>query len=171
MVARKGVSTTKTSKAKTAPQEKNKATAAFAEYKKRMDQHYAEHTAANDARSAPPPLPRAAQEPPVTGDPPENHEEPARIRPPGDTVSDNSGALFERVGEALRLGVDILNISLSNGLQLMQGLSGAQHWHETYPEHYPSHLGSCCEHCHTHYSQCHSCCESCHCNPSVGNCC
>jgi hypothetical protein len=86
------------------------------------------------------------------------------------------GSLFENIGNMLRLGVELTNVGLAGGIQVMEGLSGGSSCHGDYSHHGGySHHGSscgtphtsCCDPC---YSDCHSCCDPC-CNPSVHGCC
>ncbi len=80
------------------------------------------------------------------------------------------GSLFENIGNMLRLGVELANVGLAGGIQVMEGLSGGSSCHGDY---YPgggscgTPHASCCNPC---YSDCHSCCDPC-CNPSVHGCC
>ncbi len=97
-----------------------------------------------------------------------------------------SGSASERLGSTLRLGVEVVNASLGNGLRLLEGLTGmtSELGGVVWP-HAGGHCGCgggyscgcscCCDPCLTECG-CHDCCHvlgcGCQsCEPSVGTCC
>ncbi len=147
--------------------EENRAKAAFDEYKSRMGGAHAAMYAAKEPMSGIP-----ANYPYMHGmigapyHPSFAHPRPGHPHPyqaPG-------GSLFENIGNMLRLGVELANVGLAGGIQVMEGLSGGSSCHGDYSPDSCSHgtpHASCCNPC---YSDCHSCCDPC-CNPSVHGCC
>jgi hypothetical protein len=156
-----------------APTEESKAQAEFARYKARVE-------GASDETSVPSfatPLPRGAVpawslQPPMyatagaeAGGGPADWGSPSPGAPGSQTV-------VEGAGQAIRLGVDLVNAALSRSVQMLNGLGdtvGMAAWGERSG----CGCGSCCD-----------CCDSCgydccyvmgcgcgRCEPSVGSCC
>ncbi|GAB4379490.1 MAG: hypothetical protein Kow0042_28940 [Calditrichia bacterium] len=173
----------KTPPSKKTPPKENKAKAAFEDYKRRMDEHYAAATRGKEMGTpAGPPgfatgMPPWGAPPPFPGGMPPPFAPPPGAEPTGQVkdAASTAGSLLERIGNVLSLGVDLLNVGLSGGLKLMEGFSGMERYpsyghlhgmeygHGYCPECYPGgmhHHQECgCEPC---------CCGECH--PGVWNC-
>ncbi|WP_447965669.1 hypothetical protein [Nitrospira sp. Ecomares 2.1] len=161
----------------------NKAKVEFQEYKKRIEHApAAEHGGPQFGTGATgmPQMPMGWPFPPMTGFMPQiPHLNPAL----GQTVSETSGEIADRVGETLKLGMDLLNSGLGVGLRFLQGLAGTEyhhgdagwgHAHGAGNSSHGSHGYGCQMTCGCDCADCcqHSgCASSCCCSPSVGSCC
>lgn len=86
-----------------------------------------------------------------------------------------AGSLSERVGAALRMGVELVNVSLMGGLRVVDGFMGAAFEHYGDEWSHGGHGGRCCHEESCGHGCCEDCCEllegCCPCEPSVGSCC
>jgi hypothetical protein len=161
----------------------NKAQAAFEEYRKRMDA-FAARAAGGMSVGQPfmPPhphgMPASMYPPPPAAMPDPYAPWPAAPQADAGTPKSPDESLFGRIGQMIRLGVEVANVGLAGGLQIIEGLSGQGQrypagdpyaaWGCGYP--YPAYDRGC--ECHGGYdSCCHACGAQCACNPSVRNCC
>lgn len=164
----------------------NKAKAEFQEYKKRMERvPAAEPRRPQFGTGAPvfPQMPIGWPFPQGTGSMPQFPHAPAVNPALGQTVSETSGDMANRVGETLKLGMDLLNSGLGVGLRFLQGLAGPEYHHGEGGWGYAQGAG---DHAHGSHGcgcqtacgcECADCCQllgcesSCCCSPSVGSCC
>jgi hypothetical protein len=154
------------------PTEESKAQAEFARYKERVE-------GASDETSTQPsfatPLPRGGV-PAWSLQPPMYATAPVGAGPP-DWVSPSPGAagsqsVVEGAGQAIRLGVELVNAALSRSVRMLNGLGdtvGMAAWGERYG----CDCGSCCDCCDPcGYDCCYVLgCGCRRCEPSVGSCC
>jgi hypothetical protein len=154
-----------------APTEESKAQAEFARYKARVEGASDETSAA--AASFASPLPRGAVpawslQPPMYATAPAGGG-PADWAPPAPGTA-GSQTVVEGAGQAIRLGVELVNAALSRSVQMLNGLGetvGMGAWGER------SGCGSCCDCCDPCGYDCCSMlgCGCGRCEPSVGSCC
>lgn len=164
----------------------NKAKVEFQEYKKRI-----EHAPAAEPRGPQfgtsatgiPQMPMGWPLPPMTGFMPQVPQMPGLNPALGQTVGETSGEIANRVGETLKLGMDLLNSGLGVGLRFLQGLAGPEyhhgesgwdHGHGASSHSHGSHGCGCQTTCDGDCADCcqhQGCASSCCCSPSVGSCC
>lgn len=168
----------------------NKAKMEFQEYKKRMERApTAEPKGPQFGTSHPmfSHMPMGGPFSPLTGSMPQFAHPPVPNPALGHAVTDTSGIMAHRIGETLKLGVDLLNSGLGVGLRFLQGLAGPGYHHEAggwgHAHGAPYHAHGCGYHPHgwgcppPGGCDCADCCQllgcesSCCCSPSVGSCC
>ena len=164
----------------------NKAKVEFQEYKKRIERAPGMEPRGpqfGTGATGMPHMPMGWPLPPMTGFLPQIPQmtglHPASGQPAGET----GGEIANRVGETLKLGMDLLNSGLGVGLRFLQGLAGPefQHGHPGW-----GHIHGAGDHFHGSHGygcqmtcgcDCVDCCQSlgcastCGCSPSVGSCC